>query len=82
MALKPLDGARFQEFKKEEKRRSLGLGSAKGGPKYDTATKNVTSDTYDGSAAQAYGVADNSAFKITDRATSANSSVPMRGKKP
>lgn len=61
---------RYAEFQKEEKRRSVGQGSAKGGPRYDTSTGDVTASNYDGSAAQAWGVADGAVHKMVDRMNS------------
>ena len=80
MAMRPLDPYRYKEFQKEEKRRAVGKGNA------DNRNGN-RNESYDGSAAQAYGLTDNSAYKITNRvtaprATSPHSALPMKGRAP
>jgi hypothetical protein len=74
--LKPLDGARFREFQKEEKRQAMGRGSQRLKSERSQAEER---DSYDGSAAQAYGVADRTAHKLTKRATSGPVKKAMGG---
>jgi len=69
MAKNGLTKYRYDEFRKEEKRRSQGRGSSKGTPK-----------KYNGTASQAYMVDDNSAHKLATRYETQRSRSVRKGR--